>query len=77
MQRQSVSLEDILNSDIKHDKAYLPLTRYYGSKRRLIGWMVSEFQQYEFQTALDVFGGTSTVSLALKSLGKQVTYNGR
>lgn len=68
-------IKTALNPDIKHDKAYLPLTRYYGSKRRLIDWMVSEFQQYEFQTALDVFGGTSTVSLALKNLGKQVTYN--
>lgn len=27
-----------LDSDIEHDKAYLPLTRYYGSKRRLI-WL--------------------------------------
>lgn len=67
--------KSVLNSDIKNDKAYLPLTRYYGSKRRLIDWMVSHFKQYEFHTALDVFGGTSTVSLALKNLGKQVTYN--
>ncbi|WP_296276036.1 DNA adenine methylase [Pseudomonas sp. UBA7530] len=64
-----------LNSAVNHDKGYLPLTRYYGSKRRLVDWMVGEFQKYEFQTALDVFGGTSTVSLALKNLGKQVTYN--
>lgn len=71
----SLITKDALSPDIKHDKAYLPLTRYYGSKRRLIDWMVSEFLQYDFQTALDVFGGTSTVSLALKNLGKQITYN--
>lgn len=64
-----------LNSVIIPHKSYLPLTRYYGSKRRLVDWMVSAFQQYEFKTALDVFGGTSTVSLALKNLGKHVTYN--
>ncbi|WP_163027199.1 DNA adenine methylase [Pseudomonas viridiflava] len=54
---------------------YLPQTRYYGSKRRLAQWMFSEFTKYNFNTALDVFGGTSTVSLALKHLRKKVTYN--
>lgn len=57
------------------EKLYLPQTRYYGSKRRLIQWMVDEFESYEFETAIDVFGGTSTVSLALKYLNKNVTYN--
>ncbi|WP_455914119.1 DNA adenine methylase [Pseudomonas syringae] len=68
-------IKNVSSSCIAYDKTYLPVTRYYGSKRRLIDWMVSEFTRYEFQTALDVFGGTSTVSLALKGLGKQVTYN--
>ena len=54
---------------------YLPQTRYYGSKRRLIQWMLGEFKKYDFNTAVDVFGGTSTVSLALKHIRKKVTYN--
>ena len=57
------------------EKLYLPQTRYYGSKRRLTQWMLNEFKTYDFTTAIDVFGGTSTVSLALKHINKQVTYN--
>lgn len=72
---ESSITEDAFSSSEEHCKIYFPLTRYYGSKRRLIDWMVREFVRYDFKTALDVFGGTSTVSLALKNLGKQVTYN--
>lgn len=57
------------------ESVYLPQTRYYGSKRRLIHWIIRELDKYKFNTALDVFGGTSTISLALKHLGKKVTYN--
>lgn len=57
------------------DKVYLPQTRYYGSKRRLTEWLLDEFKKYDFKTAIDVFGGTSTVSLVLKHLNKKVTYN--
>lgn len=62
-------------AQLEKEKLYLPQTRYYGSKRRLIQWMVGEFENYDFKTAIDVFGGTSTVSLALKFLNKSVTYN--
>lgn len=62
-------------SEPSSQKAYLPQTRYYGSKRRLTDWMIDEFKKYNFASALDVFGGTSTISLALKRLGKKVTYN--
>lgn len=54
---------------------YLPQTRYYGSKRRLAHWIMGELKNYNFTTAIDIFGGTSTISLALKHLGKKVTYN--
>lgn len=53
----------------------LPKTRYYGSKLRLIEWILSCVGDLNFNTALDVFGGTGTVSLMLKHLGKDVTYN--
>lgn len=57
------------------EKVFLPQTRYYGSKRRLAKWMLGEFKNHSFHTAIDIFGGTSTVSLALKHLNKKVTYN--
>ncbi|WP_289534519.1 DNA adenine methylase [Pseudomonas sp. SO81] len=73
---QTVVNETLLKSAVSvNEEVYLPQTRYYGSKRRLIQWMMREFKNYEFETALDVFGGTSTVSLALKRLNKKVTYN--
>jgi len=53
----------------------IPSTRYFGSKRKLIGWLVTLFNQLEFTTAADLFGGTASVSLLLKYLGKQVTFN--
>jgi adenine-specific DNA-methyltransferase len=62
-------------SSSKHEDIYLPQTRYYGSKRRLISWMIDALKKYNFKTAIDIFGGTSTVSLALKHLNKKVTYN--
>jgi len=54
---------------------FFPTTRYYGSKKRLISWISSAVKDLEFNTVLDVFGGTATVSLLFKSLGKQVAYN--
>lgn len=54
---------------------FFPTTRYYGSKKRLVSWIKSAVEDLEFDTVLDVFGGTATVSLLFKSLGKMVTYN--
>ncbi|MFO0548291.1 MAG: DNA adenine methylase [Polyangiaceae bacterium] len=50
-------------------------TRYLGSKRRLLPWLESIFQTLEFDSAVDVFGGTGAVSWALKRLGKSVVFN--
>ncbi len=52
-----------------------PTTRYRGSKRKILHLLWTVFDQLEFATALDLFGGTSSVSLLLKRMGKQVTYN--
>lgn len=54
---------------------YLPMTRYYGSKRRLIHWIQQSVEGLKFDTVLDVFGGTGTVSLMFKHLGKKIHYN--
>lgn len=52
-----------------------PTTRYYGSKRRLLSWIHEETAGLHFDTALDAFGGTSSVSLLLLSMGKHVTFH--
>ncbi|MCU0499182.1 MAG: DNA adenine methylase [Anaerolineae bacterium] len=52
-----------------------PSTRYQGSKRKLLKWIWENLQTHSFQTVLDVFGGTGSVSYLFKQRGKQVIYN--
>lgn len=52
-----------------------PSTRYSGSKRRFLEWIWSNVKDLKFKTALDVFGGTGSVSLLFKKNGKKVYYN--
>ncbi|WP_341904151.1 DNA adenine methylase [Fluviicola taffensis] len=58
-------------------KIALPVTRYYGSKRKLIEriWREIEAQRLEFDSVLDVFGGTGIFSYFAKVKGKSVIYN--
>jgi adenine-specific DNA-methyltransferase len=57
------------------DFTRFPSTRYQGSKRKIIPWLWSHFRNLEFASALDVFGGTGSVSYLLKKMGKRTTYN--
>jgi adenine-specific DNA-methyltransferase len=50
-------------------------TRYQGSKQRLIPFFDGVLGRLEFDSAVDVFGGTASVSHWLKRLGKHVHYN--
>ncbi len=50
-------------------------TRYQGSKRKLLSWIHGIIKDLPFETVLDGFGGTASVSFLLKSMGKKVTYN--
>jgi len=52
-----------------------PTTRYQGSKRKIIPWIYNIIKDVEFNSALDLFGGSSSVSFLFKLMGKQVTYN--
>lgn len=52
-----------------------PSTRYSGSKRRFLEWIWSNIEGVEFESVLDVFGGTGSVSLLFKRYGKKVYYN--
>ena len=55
----------------------LPITRYYGSKRKLADriWEVVQERHVEFDSFLDVFGGTGIMSYLMASKGKAVIYN--
>jgi len=52
-----------------------PDTRYMGSKRKLLVTLQSVFEQLKFDSALDAFSGSSSVSYLLKSMGKKVITN--
>ena len=52
-----------------------PTTRFYGSKRKQLGWLAEEFSRLNVRTALDAFGGTGAVSFLMDALGWEVTYN--
>jgi adenine-specific DNA-methyltransferase len=53
----------------------LPKTRYYGSKLRLLPWIYENVGGLRFDTALDLFGGTASVSQLFRLMRKRVTYN--
>lgn len=52
-----------------------PTTRYQGSKRAIVDWIWENIRELEFDSALDLFGGTGAVSHMLKCMGARVTYN--
>lgn len=54
---------------------HFPATRYYGSKRKLLGWLYSKFKELDFNTVLDPFGGTACVSQLFRAMRKSVTYH--
>lgn len=58
-------------------KRKLPVTRYYGSKRKLIKkiWEVLEELDIQFNSILDIFGGSGIFSYYSKCNDKDVTYN--
>lgn len=65
--------KDLYNNGF--DYSEYPTTRYQGSKRKLLPWLMNTFEKMEFSSCLDLFGGTGSVSYLLKTLGKKVTFN--
>ncbi|MDF1695433.1 MAG: DNA adenine methylase [Saprospiraceae bacterium] len=49
-----------------------PRMRFMGNKYKLIPWLNSIFQKIEFQSVIDPFSGSGTVSYLFKTLGKSV-----
>ncbi len=60
---------------IRPYNAPFPSTRFQGSKRKLTEWIWANVADLNFDTVLDVFGGTGAVSHLFKTAGKEVTYN--
>jgi adenine-specific DNA methylase len=52
-----------------------PQTRYQGSKYKLLEWLRFHFEKLNFESALDLFGGTGSVGFLFKQMGKKVVYN--
>jgi adenine-specific DNA-methyltransferase len=73
MQPQQLSL--FSPSGVRHFNYPFPSTRYQGSKRTLVDWIWQNVCHLQFDSVLDVFGGTGVVSHLFKNAGKQVTYN--
>lgn len=53
----------------------LPSTRYQGSKRRIVPWLFDNLRGLKFDTVLDGFGGTGSVSYLFKLMGKKIVFN--
>ncbi len=52
-----------------------PTTRYQGSKRSILPWIYNNLKSLQFNTVLDGFGGTGSVSYLFKVMNKKVTFN--
>lgn len=63
------------NTTIHEYLTLFPKTRYYGSKKRILGWIYENLKDLEYQTVLDCFGGTASVSLLFQAMGKNVTFH--
>lgn len=55
--------------------AEFPSTRYQGSKRKLLPFLYQACKNYDFRSVLDLYSGTSSVSLMFRYMGKKVTAN--
>lgn len=62
-------------NSIEERYLHYPTTRYSGSKRRFLDWIWSNVKDLKFESVLDAFGGTASVSLMFKVHAKQVIYN--
>jgi DNA adenine methylase len=52
-----------------------PPTRYMGSKEKLLPYIKSVAEQFEFESAADLFAGSGVVGYMFKTMGKQVFSN--
>ena len=53
-------------------KREIPSTRYVGSKQKIVNWVWDNIQDLDFNSFLDLFGGTGIVGYVAKLHGKKV-----
>lgn len=75
MLQQTLAFQDEQPSSIDGLFTHFPSTRYQGSKRKLLPFIYRVCQGYEFDSVLDLYSGTSSVSLLFRAMGKSVTAN--
>ena len=63
------------NYNMLQKEIRLPSTRYVGSKQKIVSWIWDNIQDLEFDSFLDLFGGTGVVGYVAKLHNKQVLYN--
>lgn len=56
-------------------KREIPSTRYVGSKQKIVDWIWESIADLEFESFLDLFGGSGIVGYVAKINGKEVIYN--
>ena len=66
--QQLYLIEDLISEPI-------PSTRYQGSKAKLVNWIWDCTRHLDFDSVLDIFGGTGVVGYMYKRKGKIVYYN--
>lgn len=71
----AVQLGLIEHERVRPYNAPFPTTRYQGSKRTIADWIWQNVAHLDFDSVLDVFGGTGAVSHMFKNAGKEVVYN--
>ena len=64
-----------LDKEINKGFAIFPTTRYQGSKRRLLPWFYKIFNEIKFESVLDGFGGSASISYLFKLMSKKIYYN--
>jgi len=69
LQQRSVSTSD---SQAPERATSYPELRYMGSKSRLLPWIFSILNTLDFESALDPFSGTGSVSYLMKAMGRRV-----
>jgi len=66
----------VMKSELNLFQSYkFPRTRYQGSKYKLQAWIKSHLETLDFDTALDAFSGTSSISYIMKEMNKTVHSN--
>ncbi|OHB57080.1 MAG: DNA methyltransferase [Planctomycetes bacterium RBG_13_44_8b] len=73
--REKKTTIDNLQMNFMVDDVVFPSTRFQGSKLKIVDWIWDAVRDLDFETALDVFGGTGSVGYMLKQKNRQVIYN--